>query len=100
MFGALKTSLASWGEAHGFTILCIQSPDAERFVVVPCSSDVPLASQRARPWRGTSESALRAHLAATGLSEREIDEGISVSREWATTITGSGSVLWPLQDSD
>lgn len=98
MFGALKKSLASWSDAHGFSILCIQSPNAERFVVVPSSSDAPLASQGAPPWRGMSESALRTHLAETGLSDQEIDEAVRLSREWATTVTGSGAVLWPLQD--
>jgi hypothetical protein len=93
MVGALNTSLASWREEHGFGILCIQSPDGERFVLVP---DAPL--QGVPPWRGLSEAGLRAHLTATGLSNADVEAAVELSREWATTITGSGSPLWPLSD--
>jgi len=47
-----------------------------------------------------SEAALRAHLAETGLPSQDIDEAVQLSREWATTISGSGSALWPPQDSN
>ena len=96
MFGALKKSLASWCEEHGFAILCILSPDGERFVVVPSSSDTPFTLQSVPPWRGMSEADLRAHLADVGLSNAHVHEAVELSREWATTITGSGSALWPI----
>jgi hypothetical protein len=98
MSGVLKKSLASWRDAHGFSILCILNPDGERFVMVPSSADAPDARQGAPPWPGMSEAALRAHLAKKGLSETDVDEAVELSREWATTITGSGSALWPLSD--
>jgi hypothetical protein len=90
MSGVLKRSLASWADAHGFRILCILSPKGERFVVVPSSAHVPLALQGAPPWPGVSEVALRAHLAKAGMSSQDIDEAVELSREWATTISGSG----------
>ena len=100
MFGALKKSLASWSDEHGFAILCIQGPDGERFVVVPSWSDRPLTLQGVPPWRGMSEADLRAHLADVGLSNADIHEAVELSREWATTITGSGSALWPISGSN
>jgi hypothetical protein len=100
MSGVLKKSLASWRNAHGFSVLCILSPDGERFVMVPSSADVPHALQGTPHWLGMSEASLRARLAETGLSETDVDEAVELSREWATTITGSGSALWPLSDSN
>lgn len=100
MFGALKKSLASWSEEHGFAVLCILSPDGERFVVVPSSFDTPLARQGIPPWRGMSEADLRTHLSDIGLSNADVEGAIELSREWATTITGSGSVLWPISESN
>ena len=100
MFGALKNSLASWCEEHGFGVLCIVSPDGERFVVVPSSFDTPLAFQGVPPWRGMSEADLRAHLADLGMSNADVHEAVELSREWATTITGSGSALWPISGSN
>jgi hypothetical protein len=47
-----------------------------------------------------SEATLRAHLAETGLPDPDINEAVQLSREWATTISGSGSALWPPQDSN
>jgi hypothetical protein len=99
MFGALKKSLASWQDEHEFGILCILGPDGERFVVVPSSPNTPLALKGGPPWRGMSEADLRAHLADVGLSNADVHEAVELSREWATTITGSGSVLWPISDS-
>jgi hypothetical protein len=100
MFGALKKSLASWRDEHGFGILCILGPDGERFVVVPSSPDTPLALHGGPPWRGMSEANLRAYLAGIGLSDADVDEALELSREWATTITASGSALWPITDSN
>jgi hypothetical protein len=100
MLGALKRSLASWRDEHGFGILCILSPDGERFVVVPAPADTPLPCQGVPPWRGMSEADLRTHLTQTGLSGFEIDEAVQLSREWATTISGSGLGLWPHSDSN
>ena len=100
MFGALKKSLASWADEHGFGILCILSPHGERFVVVRSSPDIPLALQGGPPWRGMSESDLRAHLADIGLSQADVEGALELSREWATTITGAGSALWPISESN
>ena len=69
-------------------------------VVVPSSASVPPSLQGAPPWPGMSEATLRAHLAETGLPDLDIDEAVQLSREWATTISGSGSALWPPQDSN
>jgi hypothetical protein len=98
MFGALTKSLASWREAHGFGILCILSPLGEHFVVVP--SHDPLLALQDVP--RLSEAELRTHLAETGLSEADIDDAVQLSRDWATTFTGTkegGSVLWPLPNN-
>lgn len=99
MSGALKQSLASWRDAHGFGILCIRSPRGERFVVVPASADIPLHLQGAPPWLGISESQLRTQLAEKGFCDSDADDAVQLAREWATTITGSGS-LWPPSDSN
>jgi len=98
MSGALTKSLASWREVHGFGTLCILSPLGEHFVVVP--SNEPLLALQGVP--RLSESELRAHLAEAGLSEADIDEAVQLSRDWATTFTGTkegGSVLWPLPNN-
>lgn len=100
MFEALKKSLAAWQDEHGFAILCILSPDGERFVVVRSSPDTPGALPGGPPWRGMSDADLRVHLAGIGLSNADIDEALELSREWATTITGSGSALWPISKSN
>jgi hypothetical protein len=100
MFGALKKSLAAWWDEHGFGILCILSPDGERFLVVPSPPTAAPALQGLPPLRGMSEAGLRAHLTETGLSDPDIDEAVQLSREWATTISRSGSVLWPFSDSN
>jgi hypothetical protein len=100
MSAVLKKSLASWRDAHGFSVLCILSPNGERFVVVPSSTDVPRALQGTPPWPAITEANLREHLTATGLSSADVDEAVQLSREWATTITGAGSALWPMTDSN
>ena len=100
MFGALKKSLASWQDEHGFAILCILGPDGERFVVVPASPDTPQAPHGGPPWRGMSEASLRAHLAGIGLSDADVEEALQLSREWATTVSASGSALWPITDAN
>ncbi len=98
MIGAFQKSLASWRDEHGFGILCIVSARGERFVIVPASADTPLARQRVPTWPGMSEAVLRAHLTDVGLSNAEIDGAVALSRQWATTITGSGLGLWPASD--
>jgi len=102
MTGALKKSLDSWREEHGFGILCIQSPGREHFVIVP-SGDAPHTLHGVPAWPGLSESKLRAHLAETGLSPAEIDEAVQLARDWATTITWkseAASALWPTSKED
>jgi hypothetical protein len=98
MSGVLKKSLASWCDAKGFGLLCILSPRGERFVVVPAAPDIPVAQQEFSFLKNMSEPDLRTHLSQIGLSHADIDEAVQLSREWATTITGSGSVLWPISN--
>jgi hypothetical protein len=100
MFGPLKKSLVSWCDEHGFGILCILSPDGECFLVVPSPPAAAPALEGIPPLRGMSEAGLRAHLTEAGLSDPDIDEAVRLSREWATTISGPGSVLWPFSDSN
>ena len=99
MPGVLRQSLASWCEAHGFTVLCILSPGRERFVVGPLPPQTP-STQIDDPssFKSMSEAELRVHLRHMRLSEGEIEEAVRLSREWATTITGSGLALWPTAD--
>src|SRR5687768_6339092 len=86
MSGVLKKSLASWCDAHGYSVLCIQSPQGESFIVAPSSAGDPSLT-----WM--SERAVRAHLAESGLAGPEIEEAVQLSRDWATTITGSWGAL-------
>jgi hypothetical protein len=101
MSEALKKTLDSWRETHGFGIHCILSPGREYFIVVP--SDAPRTHHGVPAWPGLSELKLREHLAQTGLSETEIDEAVQLAREWATTITWkseAASALWPSAKDD
>jgi hypothetical protein len=99
MFGVLKKSLPDWGDAHSFSILCIHGPHGELFVVTPSPPDMPLAVQGTPPYPAMSQNNLRERLSATGLSSIEVDEAIQLSRDWATTITGSASAHWALSVS-
>jgi hypothetical protein len=87
----LKKSLASWREEHGFAILCIVSPEGEHFLVGPDERQVAARQAEDDPawWTGLSEPQLRRHLAERGFSRADADDAIQLSREWATTITGS-----------
>lgn len=101
MTGALKKSLASWGETHGYLILCILAPEGERFVVLPPNETkvAGLTGQGFRLWVGMSEAEMRGHLIQAGLSQAAAIDAIDLAREWATTVTrkpGSPSVLWGL----
>jgi hypothetical protein len=91
MSGVLKKSLASWREEHGFGILCIISPEGEHFLVGPDEGHVAGREAERDPawWTGLSEPQLRQHLAERGFSRADTDDAIQLSREWATTITGS-----------
>ena len=91
MAEALKRSLASWREAHGFGILCIVSPEGERFFVGPDEAQVAAGQVERDPvsWTGLSEPELRQYLTGRGFSRADTDDAIELSREWATTITGS-----------
>lgn len=82
--------LADWSEAHGLTILCIRGPEGELFWVGPVhQSQVPtgVGEDPFHQWTAMSASELRGHLRDGGLSEVQIDEGIELAREWATTVT-------------
>jgi hypothetical protein len=91
MSGALKKSLASWREAHGFGILCIVSPEGEHFFVGPDEPQVGAGQVERDPasWAALSEPQLRQYLAGRGFSRADTDDAIELSRQWATTITGA-----------
>ena len=92
MSGVSRQSLASWREAHGFGILCIVSPEGERFLVGPDESQVAAGSNEHDPvsWTGLSDDELRQYLVKEkGFSLHDTEDAIQLSREWATTITGS-----------
>ena len=96
MTGVLKNSLASWLDAHGFGILCIISPRGEHFIVVPADEKqgaAELVERGLEAWSWISEQQLRDYLAKRGLSASDTGEAIQLSREWATTISGSPSVF-------
>jgi hypothetical protein len=88
MPGILKTSLASWREAHGFGILNLISPQGEVFLV-EVSGPADEAQRGFGSWVGMSEFELRQHLAKGGFPASDIDDVIQLSRDWATTTTGS-----------
>ena len=97
MAEALKRSLASWREAHGFAILCIVSPEGERFLVPPAPRGaVGEPDGDPATWTGLSEPQLRQYLAQRGFASGDTDDAIALSREWATTITGSSVFPKPL----
>jgi hypothetical protein len=91
MSGVLKNSLASWREAHGFGILCIVSPQGEHFLVGPDTMQVAAGrtERDLASWTGMSDPQLRQYLAGKGFSDADTENAIQLSREWATTITGS-----------
>ena len=85
MSGVLKTSLASWREAHGFGILNIIGPRGESFFV----ETRPAATvSDTDAWADMTELQLRTFLAERGLSDADAEEAIRLSRQWATTVTG------------
>jgi hypothetical protein len=86
MSRVLSESLASWREAHGFGILNIIGPGGEYFLVEMRPSIDP-ADLRA--WETMSERQVKQHLTARGFSGSDADDAIELSREWATTVTGS-----------
>ena len=49
MSGVSRKSLASWPEMHGFGILCIVSPEGERFLVGPDESQVAAGANEHDP---------------------------------------------------
>jgi hypothetical protein len=93
--GALKRSLASWREVHGVGILCIISPLGEHFLVHPAheaNAATDFAGRTVESWPPLSESQAKDWLAERGLSAIETEDAIRLTREWATTITGSGAL--------
>ena len=86
MSGLVTKSLASWRQAHGFGILDIISPRGEYFLVETRAMNDPAD---VTAWAEMSEPRLRAYLVERGLSDSDVDEAIQLSREWATTITGT-----------
>ena len=86
MSGVLKTSLASWREAHGFGILNIIGPQGESFFVETRPAATGVSDTDA--WADMTELQLRTFLAERGLSDADAEEAIRLSRQWATTVTG------------
>ena len=101
MSGVLTKSLASWRDEHGFGILCIVSPEGEHFLVGPDESHIAAGSDEHDPasWIGLSDAQLRQYLGEKGFSASDTEDAIQLSREWATTITGS-SVFPALKKSN
>ncbi len=101
MSGAFEKSLPSWRQAlvgHGFGILCIRDSEGERFTIAAADATkvASLNEQGFRAGALISEVELRAQLTGAGFSEADIEAGIQLARDWATTITrepGSKSVL-------
>jgi hypothetical protein len=82
----LTTSLAAWRASHGFGILDIISPDGERFLVETQPTHDP---SDMNAWVAMSETQLRTYLAERGLSDVDAEDAIALSRQWATTVSGS-----------
>jgi hypothetical protein len=101
MSEVLKQSLASWGEEHGFLVLCLIPPEGERFILAAPDA-AKAASLSARGFRfqaAMSADEMHAHLIDVGVSGHETTEAIDLARVWATTVTrgpGSPPVLWKL----
>jgi hypothetical protein len=91
MSRVLNESLASWREAHGFGILNIISPGGDYFLVESRTSTDPADLQ---VWVTMSEPQVRQHLAERGFSDPDTDHAIRLSREWATTVTSTGSSVF------
>lgn len=92
MAGGSGKSLAAWREAHGFSILCVVGPEGERFLVGPNQSHVAAGADEYSldSWAGLTDAELRQHLVTEkGFSVQDAEDAISLSREWATMITGS-----------
>ena len=92
MSEASGQSLAAWRKAHGFALLCIVGPEGERFLAGPDESQVAAGSNEHDPasWTGLSDAQLRQYLLKEkGFSLQDTEDAIQLSREWATTITGS-----------
>ena len=92
MSGVSGKSLAAWREAHGFAILCIVGPEGERFLVGPDESQGAAGANEYSldSWTGLTNAQLRLYLVEEkGFSLHDAEDAIELSREWATTITGS-----------
>jgi hypothetical protein len=101
MAEVLKRSLASWGEAHGFLVLCLIPPEGERFILVApdATKAARLSARGFRLQTAMSAAAMHDHLIRAGVSAGDTTGAIDLAREWATTITrgpGSPPVLWKL----
>jgi hypothetical protein len=83
---SVTTSLAAWRASHGFGILDIIGPEGERFLVETRSAHDPSDMSA---WETMSEHQVRAYLAERGFSDMAAEETIELSRQWATTVTGS-----------
>jgi hypothetical protein len=88
------TSLAAWRESHAFGILDIVGPEGEGFLVETRSGHDPSDMSA---WVTMSETQLRAHLAERGFSDIAAEEAIELSRQWATTVTGTSVFPTPRQ---
>lgn len=76
-------SWAAWRQTHGFGVLCIRSQEGEHFVIVTGDLEAGATPE----WAPIREDALRSRLAREGRSLDEIEEGIDLARQWATTVT-------------
>ena len=80
---------ASWRDAHGFNILCVNDERGEWFVVATADSGrfVDLNNCGIPVGVPFFEPEMIAQLVAHGFSNDEARAAISLAREWVTTVT-------------
>jgi hypothetical protein len=97
--GPLERSLASWCDAHGFGILCINTPLGEHFVVHARNAATDFDDRTVESWARVSESQAKAWMGERGLRQVDAEDAIRLAREWTTSITGSGALAAPFESA-
>ena len=80
---------ASWREAHGFSILCVNDERGEWFVVATSDSGRFADLNNCGLPVGVPffEHELTAQLVGHGFCDEEAHAAINLAREWVTTVT-------------